>query len=633
MTKIALLDEFTANQIAAGEVVERPVSVVKELVENSLDADATKIIIELQQGGLSSIKVVDNGSGMTAEDAELCFQRHATSKIRMADDLNKILTLGFRGEAMPSIASVAKVTLITRTDQDLAGTRIQIEAGAIQENTPIGCPVGTTVEVKDLFYNTPARRKFLKSATTETGHVSDLISRLAMARPDVRFELRSGNKLLFQSPGNGVIRDTAAVILGSDNVKSMLEIDYQGELIQLRGLVSKPVLTRASRQYQNIFINGRYIRSALISLVLQQAYQTLIPQGRFPIAILHLTIDPTQVDVNVHPTKMEVRIAREQEIQRELLDAIGREINSSSAITGLWEFLPGKQVSEPKSEIEVAPSSPKNAKGNNQNHSGLVEPAQSKPENRDNGLDTFNKRDQLKFSMSSYQEQRSNDSSELIPSRDNQVRTQDRSTRQILEQTGFYEPQRYFPDLAPLGHFPPTYVLASGEEGLYVIDQHAAHERVLYEKYLNQLKQNVQSQMLLHPFTLEIPHHEAQLIIRFIVEFSEIGYILEHFGGDTFIIRGVPSIAQDEPREIFLDLLARIQESRSSHLERNLVIDQLAAAMSCRDAVKAGKHFGHPEIKALLEGLAHCKQPYTCPHGRPTLIQISQEELKKRFKR
>ncbi|ABO50406.1 DNA mismatch repair protein MutL [Desulforamulus reducens MI-1] len=640
MSNITILDEATANKIAAGEVVERPVSVVKELVENSLDAGANRISVELTQGGITGIKVVDNGYGMPAEDVQLCFLRHATSKIKRAEDLNSILTLGFRGEALPSIAAVSKVTLTTRTEDELAGTTMQIEGGYMQNVVPTGCPVGTIIEIKDLFFNTPARRKFLKTANAETSQVSDLITRLAMARPDVRFELRSGNRVLFSSPGTGSLKDTAAVIFGLDNVRSMLEIGYQGKLLSVAGLISKPVLTRASRHYQNFFINGRYIRSGFLSSILQQAYDTLIPAGRFPIAILHIDIDPTQVDVNVHPTKMEIRMAREGEIQEELLAALSDSLNVPTAITGLWEIMPGRTkntATDQRAEnLEVKPDSKeKELQPKESQHPRLV--ACDLPSGKI--MPPRHDQEQLHFSSRRIAPVRGKNS--LLPDEGSSINREeippvvDVKEQQLKENPNTYQPAETlgFPVLVPAGQVPPTYVLAHGEGGLYIIDQHAAHERVLYEKYLYLLGNYVEAQMLLEPLTLEIPHHEAQLIIKHIVDFNELGFILEHFGGDTFLLRGVPTNAITEPKEVFLDLLARLQENPSQKVEKNLVLDHLAAAMACRDAVKSGQHFSAVETKALLDGLARCQKPYTCPHGRPTLIQISQEELKKRFKR
>lgn len=611
MSKILVLDEATANQIAAGEVVERPVSVVKELVENSLDAGASKISVELVEGGADCIKVVDNGSGMSSEDATLCFQRHATSKIKIAADLHRIVTLGFRGEAMASIAAVAKVTLITRQEEDLAGTKVVIEAGEIKEVSPVGCPVGTSIEVKDLFYNTPARKKFLKTATAETNQISDMLSRIALARPMVRFELRSGGKVLFFSPGTGMLKDTAASIYGVENVRSMLEVNYQGSLLSLTGLISKPVLTRASRLYQNFFINGRYIRSALLSSILQQSYQNLIPAGRFPIAVLQLKLDPAQVDVNVHPTKMEVRFAREKEVQQELLEALSQTLSLPKVIPGLWEIMPGRSQ-----EKLVTTEQPTSA---------------NKEINTTKVPDTIQSKEQMSFSLPQPAPQTARVKEEPL-FRPREITSP--ATHQVQEHKDNYQAaDNIFPYLTPVGQVPPTYVLAYGDAGLYIIDQHAAHERVLYEKYFKLLQEKAQSQMLLQPITLEIPQHEAQLVIQHILDFQAVGFILEHFGGDTFLLRGVPAGAADAPREIFLDLLARLREMPGQKLDQGLVIEQLAASMACRDAVKAKAHLGNSEIKALLEGLAQCQQPFCCPHGRPTLIHITHEELKKRFKR
>lgn len=607
---INILDEITANQIAAGEVVERPASVVKELVENSLDAGASSIIVELTQGGLTAIKVVDNGQGMTPEDALICFQRHATSKIKEAADLNRILTLGFRGEALPSIVSVARVTLTTRHIQDLGGIRIIVEAGQVRENVAIGCPVGTTVEVRELFFNTPARRKYLKSPIVESGLVSELISKLILARPDVKFELRSNGKTVLQSPGCNRLKEAAASVLGSDNVKSMLEVNHQGSLLNIKGLISKPALTRSSRNYQSIFINGRYIKSGLISAAIHEAYQSQVPSGRFPLAVLSIDIDPGMVDVNVHPTKIEVRLAQEKEVYQELLAALSKTLSFSTAIPGLWEVL---KTRHGKEDFEDAKPS-------------------DIPEERSEKLSKPVRQDthrQLGMALArqpvnSFDMEKNED----IVKRESAIINDTIAAEKIIS----YTAEADFPILTPVGQVAPTYVLAQGQGGLYIIDQHAAHERILYEKYLEQLEQGTGSQILLEPLTTQLSHYKARVVTKYILEFNKLGFILEHFGGDTFILRGAPLVAGSAPLELFLDLLDRLSENNGTN-DSNSIIKELAASLACRDAVKSGQAMAQGEIQALIEGLSCCCIPYTCPHGRPTMINISQEELKRRFKR
>ena len=637
MSKIQVLDEATANQIAAGEVVERPVSVAKELVENSLDAGASRITVELIQGGLSGIKVIDNGSGMSPEDAKLCFQRHATSKIKTAGDLTRILTLGFRGEALPSIASVAKVTLVTRTRDDLAGTEVRMEGGQLLSVSPAGCPVGTTIDVQELFYNTPARRKHLKSPNAEAGQISDLFAKLALARPDVRMELRSSGRVIFCSPGNGSLRDAAASVFGPDNVRSMIELNHQGRLLSIRGFISKPVLTRASRQYQNFYINQRYIRSAFISSLLLQAYQTLIPAGRFPLALLHIALDPEQVDVNVHPTKMEVRLAREKELAEELLEIFSGHLHVPAAVTGLWEMMPGRKGKPPadKSPDYKEPEPYKENPSSVLKNKTLVQekPAETPFINSRKGA----MQTQLPLPGKTVSRE------EFWPKPNQQGEFPVKPTVPepapikkeplLLETTPSYSANAVFASLRPVGQVFPTYVLAQGEGGLYIIDQHAAHERVYYEKYKEQLTRGVQSQMLLEPIPLDIPYHHLQRLIANVVALSDMGFVVEHFGGDTFLLRGAPPGTTEKPAELLMDLLDRLQDSPAEQLDNGMIIDRLAAAMACRDAVKAGTRLGPKEIQSLLEGLSRCHSPYTCPHGRPTLIQITQEELNKRFKR
>lgn len=586
MPIIKVLDEQTANKIAAGEVVERPYSLVKELVENALDAGATRITIHIKDGGTSSVTVKDNGCGIEPEDAALAFLRHATSKISGVEDLFRISTLGFRGEALASIAAVAKVTMSTRTPYNDAGTKIVVTGGNIIANEPVGCPVGTSITVENLFYNTPARKKHLKSPAAETAAISDLVSRLALSRPEVNFKLISHNRTLLETPGNGKLIDTIAAVIGINVAKKMIPVEGQGPGIFIGGYVSKPELNRATRTQQTILINGRYVKSKPISDALQQSYHTLLPSSRHPLAVLDLEIDLAMVDVNVHPTKMEVRISHEQDLCKLLITTVKRALRTQVVIPQVespplplrqsetkQQSLPESNFELPKEQMEL------NIKPLPVEQQPMIGQASHYPTT-------------LQEPPVAYSEKAEVDA---------------------------------FPPLLPLGQLLPLYILAQGPEGLYIIDQHAAHERVLYEKYLAQQDKEQDSQLLLVPVVIELNNRENQILTEQIISFRQVGFLIEHFGGNNYLLRGVPSgFPPGEEAQFFFDML----DGNTDRFH-----EKLAAGLACRAAIKAGQKLTVKEMEALINQMKELQNPYTCPHGRPTVIQLSFDELNKRFKR
>ncbi|MGI6493163.1 MAG: DNA mismatch repair endonuclease MutL [Peptococcaceae bacterium] len=603
MAKIIVLDKHTADKIAAGEVVERPASVVKELIENSIDAGAHRIVIELEDGGLSKISVSDDGSGIESAELELAFQRHATSKITSTVDLNYIHTLGFRGEALPSIAAVSKLTVITRTEKELTGTQAELEGGKLVAITPTGAPIGTTIEVKDIFYNTPARRKTLKSPSTEGSLCGELVSRLALARPDIRFELRIRNKNVFYSPGSGILADAVTAVYGINMVREMLPLDFAEEGLTLTGMVGKPSISRSSRNHITIIINGRYVRCAPITTTVEAAYQTLLPHGRKPVVAISLDIPPELLDINVHPAKQEIRLLEEARVTEIVQQAIFNTLRTK----------------------EIIPSA--SSATHRKYQSGLILPqnGQEAQQERLTGLlqpPTGNETKSAAPVQPAY------------PATKTGAQVQEELTHPLaMEMPDDYNSQETaFPELQPLAQLASLYILAAGDDGLYIIDQHAAHERIRYENFLAG-QRTTESQCLLKPVLLELDYRDATVLTDKILWFTEAGFIVEHFGGNTFLLRGVPAgFPQGQEKTLFLDLLDYFQEKGVAS-NQDEFIERLAATVACKHAVKSGEKLTISSMTALIEELAATANPYTCPHGRPTITKISYRDLATRFKR
>ncbi|OPX83898.1 MAG: DNA mismatch repair protein MutL [Pelotomaculum sp. PtaB.Bin013] len=600
MAAIIILDEFTAGQIAAGEVVERPVSAVKELVENALDAGASRITIDLAEGGLGRITVSDNGCGMTAEDVQLAFLRHATSKIKSAADLRRVNTLGFRGEALPSIAAVAKVAMTTRVPGSITGTRAELQAGSLAAVSPAGCAPGTTVEVNDLFYNTPARRKTMKNPSAEGALCGELVSKMALARPGVRFELLTHGKRVFYTPGTGRLIDAVTAVYGPGQGKEMIAVSAADGELSLDAYAGKPSLSRSNRSHLTIIVNGRYVRCPAVVTAIEDAYRGLLPQGRRPVAVLSLTVAPEQLDVNVHPAKLEVRLLEEKRVSSMVAGALRNVLRGDPVIpAAIAERGNRYHYKEPgKSIFMQVPAifSP--------------EPEQDQSAVNPEPVDTVATGSPV---------------ASILP--DKTVIPAERY--KFLEDT---VEDKKFPILHPLAQLLPTYILAGGEDGLYIIDQHAAHERVLYEECLAG-QGNYPSQCLLVPETLELEHSEASIVIDLLPRFAETGFVIEHFGGDTFLLRGVPSyLPAGREKELFLDMVDFFN-GKGSVPDQADFFKRLASSIACKGAIKAGEKMPFGAMEALLKRLARAENPFTCPHGRPTIIHLSNRDLETRFKR
>ncbi|MFX4260779.1 DNA mismatch repair endonuclease MutL [Pelotomaculum propionicicum] len=594
MTKIIILDEFTKNQIAAGEVVERPLSVVKELAENSLDAGARRITVELNEGGLASITVTDDGCGMGEEDLALAFERHATSKITCASDLSRILTLGFRGEAIPSIAAVSRMDFTSRPADALNGARVEAVEGVIVNRASAGCPPGSTVVVRDLFFNTPVRKKSMKSPSVEGSLCGEVISHMALARPDVSFELRNKSRRSFYSPGTGDLIDTIIAVYGVSQAREMIPVDSTASGITLKGFIGKPSLSRSSKSHINIIINGRYVHCPAAAGAVEEAYRTLLPHGRKPVVVLSLAVPPELIDVNVHPSKLEVRLLEEKDIVRQVSRTL-REVLLAKTVIPAKLFNPEKRSAgaDLYQDLFAAPR-------------GTL-----KKEEIDSGAAAIQG---------------------ITEVYDNPV-TINYDLKKAGEKAADYlSGEKALPEIMAVGQIGLTYILAEGKDGLYILDQHAAHERVLYEDYLAGEGERP-SQGLLLPVTLELDYREAAVLTERIFWFNRAGFVLEYFGGNTFLIRGAPpGFAPGQEKEFFNDMLEYLRE-RGAGASYDEFFSRLASSLACKSAVKAGEKLAQSSMDALIDRLAGAENPYTCPHGRPTIIHLSFTDLEKKFKR
>lgn len=590
-TRIHLLGEHTVNRIAAGEVVERPASVVKELVENSIDAGARTIVVEAEQGGKRLVRVIDDGEGMSPADALLSIQRHATSKIRDADDLLSILTLGFRGEALPSIAAVSRFELLTkRADLDI-GMRLLVENGQVVEAEECAVRDGTTVTVRDLFYNTPARLKFLKSVATELSHITELIARFALAFPEVSFRLFHNGQEIFASQGSTDPRHALVAVFGREIARELRTIDYTQGYLRITGYVSPPHLTRPTRAMQSFFVNRRLVRHRVLSRALDDAYRTLTPEGRHPIAAIFLEVPPHSVDVNVHPAKAEVKFSHEGEMYHAVLSAVRQALLQQGMIPSA---LPGLQ-----SSLDTSTPSERHTTGQT-----VWKPAS--PPSQEVLHTELMRRAGVELTHVPLPE--------TTPTA--------RPYAQMLE--GFQV----------LGQINHTYIIATSPRGLLIIDQHVAHERVLYEKLtVLRQKQPVPVQYLLTPLVFHLDRRTTTLLNEHLQELHTMGFLLEPFGGESVVLRGVPAWVGDRDVEALVrDLLDEIVELG---VQRRLPLsdETLIATTACKMAVKAGDRLNIAEMTHLLQELADTENPYLCPHGRPVVLVLSIEELERLFKR
>jgi DNA mismatch repair protein MutL len=611
MRKIIQLDDALANKIAAGEVVERPASVVKELVENAIDAGSTIIEIEIEEAGLAKIRITDNGDGIEESDVLTAFQRHATSKIKNESDLFRIRTLGFRGEALPSIASVSRLEMKTSTGSE-AGTRVVIEGGKLEIHEKSSSRKGTDITVSDLFFNTPARLKYMKTIHTELGNITDVVGRIALSHPEISFRLIHNERKLLHTNGNGDVRQVLAAIYGLTIVKMMVPIHIESLDYKVTGYISLPEVTRASRNYISTMINGRFIKNYTIARAIQDGYHTLLPIGRYPVVLLNVEMDPLLVDVNVHPSKMEVRISKEQELTELITEAIQSNFKTKTLIPS--GTIPVKQ-DRPKSEQTT-----------------LI--LDEKPIVR--SKTTFSTQSLVKEPLSVQFMEQEVPTEYKTPVRevkaDVRIETQEES--ETLDELVLSVPsENRVPMLYPIGQMHGTYILAQNEMGLYIIDQHAAQERIKYEYFREKVGQvENELQELLVPLTLEYAANEYMKIVEYQKELEQVGLFFEEFGTNCFIIRSHPQwFPKGMEKEIIEEMIEQLLEMKKVDVKK--LREEAAIMMSCKASIKANHHLRTDEMQALLNDLRNSSDPFTCPHGRPIIIHFSTYEMEKMFKR
>ncbi|MED4787137.1 DNA mismatch repair endonuclease MutL [Bacillus atrophaeus] len=623
MAKVIQLSDELSNKIAAGEVVERPASVVKELVENAIDANSTVIEIDIEEAGLASIRVLDNGEGMENEDCKRAFRRHATSKIKDENDLFRVRTLGFRGEALPSIASVSHLEIKTSTGEG-AGTQLMLQGGNIISETRSSGRKGTEITVTNLFFNTPARLKYMKTVHTELGNITDVVNRIALAHPEVSIRLRHQGKNLLQTTGNGDVRHVLAAIYGMATAKKMVPLHVSSLDFDVKGYIALPEITRASRNYMSSVVNGRYIKNFPLVKAVHEGYHTLLPIGRHPITFIEITMDPILVDVNVHPSKLEVRLSKETELHELIRDGIKDVFKQQQLIPSAQ--LPKKSAPIIKNEqqfmnFDTRPDEQKPEKTSEPSYSPMKlssvvkEPAETEEEIRTDipVPDPLIETDQGDHTAyAELQPEAAESEQELVQEHSQSERV---------------------PIMYPIGQMHGTYILAQNENGLYIIDQHAAQERIKYEYFrekVGEVEPEVQDMIV--PLTFHYSTNEALIIEQHQYELENVGVFLEPFGSNSYIVRCHPAwFPKGEEALLIEEIIQQVLDSKNIDIKK--LREEAAIMMSCKGSIKANRHLRNDEIKALLDELRGTSDPFTCPHGRPIIIHHSTYEMEKMFKR
>ena len=661
MTQIRVLKQDTIDQIAAGEVVERPASIVKELVENAVDAGAGAVTVEIREGGIEQIRVTDNGEGIDASQIRTAFLRHATSKLEDLSDLDTIATHGFRGEALSSIAAVSMTEMITKRPGALTGSRYRIEGGKEVALEEIGAPEGTTVLVRNLFYNVPARKKFLKSAVTEAGYVNELMERLALSHPGVSFKFISGGKTKLYTSGNHQQKDVIYAVYGRETAASLLPVSWEEEGLKISGFVGKPSLSRGNRSLENYFVNDRFVRSNVISKAIEEAYKTFMMQHRFPFTCLSISVDGRAVDVNVHPAKLEVRFGDTEKIYNTIKDAVSaaligkelippvsvstarednaaakedekirqeelRKLNSPEPFETLRRTLMAESKSpyrplypdRPHRQSEGAPAL---YKGGGDRPQGNPQRTQTPPAGGSGTLNTASPQEMKKTE------------GPLAPEDKPEKHSVSREEQQLSFNTPEFLADHKKGKRQIIGQLFDTYWLVQFEDSLYIIDQHAAHEKVMYERLVRHFKErSITSQSIMPPVILSLSAAEESALSRYGELFSQAGFEIEPFGGHEYQLRSAPDQLLGIPdRDLLIEMLGELSDT-AGEPSGDVLFEKLAT-MACKSAVKGGNRLSVREAEALIEELMTLDNPYNCPHGRPTIIKITRSELEKKFKR
>lgn len=644
---IQVLDKDTVNKIAAGEVIERPMAVVKELLENAIDAGASSVTVEIKDGGKSLIRVTDNGSGIDREDIKLAFMPHATSKIRHLQDLLSISTLGFRGEALASIASVSQLEMLTKTRNSFTGSRYVIEGGSEKSFTEAGCPDGTTFIVHNLFYNTPARLKFLKTPPTEAGYISGIVEHMALSHPDISFRFINQNQPKLYTSGNGNLKDVIFNIFGKDITSNLIEANAIKESCHISGFIGKPVISRGNRGCINYFVNGRYIKSNIINHAIEEAYSGYMMNHKYPFTVLDFKTDPGLIDINVHPQKMEIRFTNEKELYRDIYNVISETLKHKELIPEVTfgkskkhgsienkQILENQQIIESKKadknqNIKIYPvnnstgNSPETPLKHEEKEVILRAPL---PEETSYLFGTGDKNTGSKISNQVDKEETD------ISLRETAAYTAHNIKQETLFETDIMS-QQAGKDIKIIGQVFSTYWILQYGDGMFIVDQHAAHEKVLYEKFMKQIENNQPfTQMLNPPVVASLSMAEQQVLEENFGIFKKLGYIIENFGGREYMLSGVPAQLPDiATKELFLEILDGLADNKAGITPETLLSH--VASMSCKAAVKGGSSMAEPQAHELLKELMALENPYNCPHGRPVLVKITKRELEKKFKR
>lgn len=666
MPEIQLLDQATINQIAAGEVIDRPSSVVKELLENAIDAKATAITVEIKDGGISFIRITDNGCGIEKDQVRKAFLRHATSKLHTIDDLLDIGSLGFRGEALSSIAAIAQVELISKPPEAMLAISYQIEDGEEKSLTQIGAPDGTTILVRNLFYHVPARKKFLKTAATEGNYINQLMENMAMLRPDISMRFINGGQNKLYTSGNGRLKDLIYTIYGREISSNVLEINYECPLFAVTGYIGKPIISRGNRTFENYYINGRFVKSRLIAAAIEQAYKPFMMQHRYPFTVLHIKIKPELIDVNVHPAKMEVRFQQENEIYELLAGAIENTLRGKEFIPDVSDDGKAEKKVQEKQKLpepfeqrrlqamkEIIPPPPAEHKTQNEQKLFTENKTQSEqklPRNEEQPKvpsklsepvceykaekkQTIKDSDSKWESASGIHKRIGQDVSQTV----NQMPTQpEQKLEKPEQQTLFTEPllsEKARIHHRLIGQLFDTYWLIQYGNQLYIMDQHAAHEKVNYERLMEAYRKKERiTQFVSPPMVISLTRAEEAILEEFKSEFERIGFTIEPYGGREYAISEIPAnLYGINEKELFLEMLSDL-EDRGSMQPSELIASKLAS-MSCKAAIKGGQKISFKEADALVSQLLTLENPYACPHGRPTIITMTKYELEKKFKR
>lgn len=654
MPNIHVLNQDTINKIAAGEVIERPMAVVKELIENAIDAGANAVTVEIKDGGKSLIRITDNGSGIGQEDIRLAFTPHATSKIDTAEDLLAVSTLGFRGEALASIASVSQLEMVTKTREELTGIRYLIDGGEEKEMESIGCPEGTTFLIRNLFYNTPARLKFLKTPPTEAGYINTLLERLALSHPEIAFRFINQNQPKLHTSGNGNLKDVIYQIYGRDITANVIEVNASEVSCRVTGFIGKPVISRGNRNFMNYFINGRYIKSSTIHKAIEDAYQPYSMQHRYPFTALHFTIDSRFIDINVHPQKMEIRFTDARGVYQSVYHAVSEALKHR-------EFIPEVTLSAPKEkQLKKSVRAPEPFEKKRTDSLKLLEemkrlnetldrteqenlpPAKKQeaddPVLKNNTQESFQKPEITKQNMTetlreTAEYQNTSPEEPVVHHAASETAKQlQKPAQETLFEEGILS-EKAQKDVLIIGQVFNTYWILQYEDGMYLVDQHAAHEKVLYERFMKQLNEKKpMTQLLQPPVILTLSMQEEQAVKDGADIFTKLGYQIEPFGGREYAVTGVPAHLPTVGEEELLKEVIDTMVDEHARSTPEILLDKVAS-MSCKAAVKGNNRLPKEQMYELLKELMTLENPYHCPHGRPTMIKMTKQELEKKFKR